>query len=73
MQLLGTAATIVDATFSSTFLVPWSGWMEMGDIPGHLLWHSTGRKLRSLDDLPSRYRARAEELAPGVLARDPFA
>jgi len=66
------SASVDDATFASTFLAPWPAWMEMGDRPGHLLWHSTGRKLRSLDDLPPRYRARAEQLAPGVLARDPW-
>ena len=67
------AVPVRQVTFSSSFLVPWLGWMEMSGVPGHLLWHSTGRKLGSLDELPARYRARAEVLAPGVLANDPFA
>jgi hypothetical protein len=46
--------------FSSTVTMPWLEWMEMGDRPGHLLWHAAGAKLKSLDDLPSEYRARAE-------------
>jgi hypothetical protein len=62
----------VDATFTSTFLSPWLAWMEMAAQPGHLLWHSTGRKLRSLSDLPDGYRRRAEQLAPGKLASNPF-
>lgn len=62
----------VDADFTSSFLSPWLPWMEMGDLPGHLLWHSSGRKLRALAELPRPYRERAERIAPGVLARDPF-
>lgn len=46
--------------FSSTVCMPWLPWMEMEDQPGHLLWHASGLKLRSLDDLPDEYRARAE-------------
>lgn len=63
----------VDATFTSTFLSPWLAWMEMSTQPGHLLWHSTGRKLRALSELPDGYLRRAEQLAPGKLAADPFA
>ena len=73
LSLLRNDPAVRDATFTSTFLVPWLGWMDMAGMPGHLLWHSTGRKLGSLDELPTRYRMRAEQLAPGVLARDPFA
>ncbi len=62
----------VDATFTSTFLSPWLAWMEMSNQPGHLVWHSTGRKLTSLADLPAGYRRRAEQLAPGRLESDPF-
>jgi hypothetical protein len=72
-SFLGNGPGVPRATFSSTFLVPWLGWMEMPGVPGHLLWHSTGQKLPSLGALPADYRARAEHLAPGVLARDPFA
>ena len=66
------ALPVRQVTFSSSFLVPWLGWMAMAGAPGHLLWHSTGHKLGGLDELPARYRARAEALAPGVLARNPF-
>lgn len=52
----------VPATFSSVSLSHWSRWLEMGDLDGHLLWHAAGRKLRSLEELPADYRARADKL-----------
>ena len=48
------------SVFSSTVFMPWLKWMDMGDRPGHVVWHASGAKLRSLDDLPAEYRARAE-------------
>jgi hypothetical protein len=53
------------ATFSSSYSAPYLKWMEMGDLPGHLLWHSSGRKLASVSEVPAAYRARAERLQPG--------
>ena len=38
--------------------------MEMGDRPGHLLWHAAGAKLNSIDELPEAYRKRAEAEYP---------
>jgi hypothetical protein len=38
--------------------------MEMGDRPGHLLWHAAGAKLPGLDALPDEYRKRAEKEYP---------
>lgn len=52
----------VRATTSSASLTRWSKWLEMGEVEGHLLWHSAGRKLRSFDDLPKKYRQRADAL-----------
>lgn len=54
-------------TFSSTVFMPWLRWMEMGERPGHLVWHASGAKLRSLDDLPAEYRQRAERDHPEYL------
>jgi hypothetical protein len=48
------------ATTSTVSLSPWSKWLEMGAIEGHLMWHSAGRKLASFDELPTRYRQRAD-------------
>ena len=67
-SLFDPATTRVEAAFSSVYASPWFGWMAMADRPGHLIWYSSGRKLRSLDDLPAGYRRRAEQLAPGRLA-----
>jgi hypothetical protein len=52
------------SVFSSTVTMPWQDWMDMGDRPGHLLWHAAGAKLPSLDALPVNYRKRAENEYP---------
>jgi hypothetical protein len=57
--------------FSSTVFQPWATWMEMGDRPGHMLWHASGTKLRSLDQLPADFRARAEKEHPTRLTANP--
>lgn len=44
----------VEAAFSSTTILPWFKWMDMGDRPGWTLWHANGFKVRSLDALPRR-------------------
>lgn len=54
----------VATTFSSTYVAPWLRWMEMGDAPGHLVWHASGRKLASWAELPAAYRQRAERVGP---------
>jgi len=63
--------TNIPALFSSTYLSPWQGWMDMGDRPGHLVWHSSGRKLDSIDQLPEEYRRRAEAEHGGLLTANP--
>jgi hypothetical protein len=57
----------IPAVFSSTVTMPWLTWMEMGDRPGHLLWHAAGAKLPGLDALPEEYRKRAEKEYPDRL------
>jgi hypothetical protein len=52
-------------TFSSSYSAPYLKWMEMGEEPGHLLWHSSGRKLASMAEIPPAYRARGDRLQPG--------
>lgn len=58
----------IPAVFSSTVTMPWPEWMEMGERPGHLLWHAAGAKLDSLDMLPVQYRERAESEYPERMA-----
>ncbi|NBO74797.1 MAG: DUF1838 domain-containing protein, partial [Gammaproteobacteria bacterium] len=43
------------ATFSSTVFMGWLKWMDMKGDPGHVIWHASGAKLRSIDDLPREY------------------
>lgn len=57
--------------FTSTYLSPWQRWLEMGDRPGHLVWHSSGKKLDSVDELPAEYRQRVEDEYDGVLTARP--
>jgi hypothetical protein len=59
------------AAFSSTVFMGWLKWMEMKDHPGHVIWHASGVKLRSIDELPSDYRARAEREYPQRLSARP--
>jgi len=57
--------------FSSTVFMPWLKWMDMEDRPGHLIWHASGAKLASLDELPDEYRQRVETEFPQYLTADP--
>lgn len=60
-------------TFSSSYSAPYLKWMEMGEAPGHLLWHSSGRKLASIGEIPAAYRARAERMQPAHFTAPPDA
>lgn len=57
--------------FSSTFFAPWMPWMEMSAVPGHVVWHASGRKLNSIEELPADYLARARKDAPQQLDATP--
>lgn len=57
--------------FSSTVIQPWFRWMEMGDAPGHTIWHAGGTKIRSIDELPAEFRERAEAEHPERLTARP--
>lgn len=66
-EVLGGESTGVEAAFSSTTILPWFKWLEMGDTPGWTLWHANGLKVRSLDDLPQRLRDRLAKHHPQAL------
>ena len=59
------------SSFSSTYFSPWLQWMGMKGQPGHLIWHSSGCKLNSVDEVSDGYRERAERLFPGKLTANP--
>ncbi len=63
----------VPATFTSTFFSPWPRWMEMGDRPGHTIWHASGAKLNSVEDLPPDYYARIKAEHPRRMTAIPDA
>ena len=59
------------ATFSSTVFMGWLKWMDMKGEPGHVIWHASGAKLRSVAELPREYRERAEREYPERLTARP--
>jgi hypothetical protein len=59
--------TGVEAAFSSTTVLPWFKWLNMGDTPGWTLWHANGLKARSLDALPRRLLDRLAKHHPRAL------
>jgi len=61
----------VPATFSSTVFMGWPKWMDMKDVPGHVVWHASGAKLRAIGDLPAEYRERAEREFPERMTARP--
>ncbi len=63
----------IPAMFSSTVFMPWLKWMDMGERPGHLVWHAAGAKLTPIEDLPSEYRRRAEQEYPQLMTANPAA
>jgi hypothetical protein len=61
----------VPASFSSVVFMNWLKWMDMKDQPGHVIWHASGVKLQSMDQLPRAYRERAEKEYPDRLSARP--
>ena len=59
------------SSFSSTYFSPWLPWMGMHGRAGHLIWHSSGCKLNSVDEVSEAYRERADRLFPGKLTANP--
>jgi hypothetical protein len=51
----------VKASGSATYASPWVKWLQMDDVPGHLMWAVASEKLASLDALPRVYREHAEQ------------
>ena len=61
----------LSTVFSSTVFMGWFKWMNMAARPGHLVWHASGAKLGSIDDLPREYRERAEREYPQRMTAKP--
>lgn len=69
--LLDSSVHNLPTHFTSTYLSPWPRWLDMGDRAGHLVWHSSGKKLASIDEIPDEYRRRVEQEHGGVLTARP--
>lgn len=54
--------------FTVSFWAPWSKWLGMEGRPGHVVWHASGAKLTSVDDLPADFRRRVEQEHPDMLS-----
>lgn len=59
------------SVFSSTVFMGWLKWMNMAEHPGHVIWHASGVKLRSLDDVPKEFLLRAQREHPERLSAEP--
>jgi hypothetical protein len=60
------------ASFTATVFENWPRWMDMGDRPGHVIWHASGAKIGSLDDLPVAFRDRLEREHADRMTAYPF-
>jgi len=58
----------LSSSFTATVLMPWLPWMEMDDMEGHTLWHASGVKLDTINQLPNDYYRRMMEEHPELSA-----
>jgi hypothetical protein len=70
-QFLDPAVDSLAATFTAAVFMPWPKWMEMGERPGHIVWHASGAKLKSVADIPAEHRERAMKEYPERMSTDP--
>jgi hypothetical protein len=59
------------AAFTSVVFQGWPRWMNMGERPGHVVWHASGVKIPSVAQLPPAYRERAEREYPQRMTARP--
>jgi len=57
-QFLDQNVISLPSLFSATVLMPWLPWMDMNEVEGHTLWHASGVKLKSINQLPEEYFTR---------------
>lgn len=55
---------------SGAYVFPWPKWMEMGDAPGHMFAAWSGYKLRTVEQLPDDFIAKANSERPDLLRVD---
>ena len=54
--------TSVNSVYGIVFLAPWQGFLNMGNRPGHSVWHCVGNKAKSFDDLSTTYLEQAKNI-----------
>lgn len=70
-ELSNTSLPSVTSTMTMTARFGWHPWMHMGEIDGDLIWHSSGRKIEKVSDLPQAFVQECESLWPNsILAPD---
>jgi Protein of unknown function (DUF1838) len=70
-QFLDPKVDSLAAMFTAAVFMPWPKWMEMGDRPGHIVWHASGAKVKSIADVPAEHRERAIKEHPERLSNGP--
>ena len=58
------SVTAARSEFSYQATSGWLPWMQMGQQPGFVIWHSAGQKLFDLDEVPSDTLAILQEVHP---------
>ncbi len=66
-QFLDPAIGNLPTMFTASVFQPWPAWMQMGDRPGHVVWHASGAKLKSIGEIPDDHRLRALKDHPAFL------
>jgi hypothetical protein len=63
-QVLDRRLPSADAHASGWNIFAWHPYLEMGDAPGHIIWHFDAVKIRGVEDLDPGYLARARAYTP---------
>ena len=69
-QFLDQNVKSLPSLFSATVLMPWLPWMDMDEVEGHTLWHASGVKLDSIEQLPKEYYNRMMSEHPDLSSFD---
>jgi hypothetical protein len=55
-----------------TYISPWLGWMDMKDVPGHVVWAVDARKMNAVKEYPKAFLAKLEKDYPDKLTAKPI-
>lgn len=63
-ELFGRRLTRASGTVAGWNIFAWHPYLDMGDAPGHVIWHFDAVKVAGIDALDSDYLAKAREFTP---------